>query len=117
MCVDSPAEHASWVAGAMELTLVVQHETGVRVAFARGELDLNTRELLRGCIPSVSLHIGPGELALDLGDLVFMDCGGYGGIVALRGAIEAQGGHLEVRNEVGQPARLLTLIGALEGAA
>jgi hypothetical protein len=42
-----------------------------------------------------------------------MDCGGYGGLLAISGVLNEHGGSLMWRNQTGQPARLLNLIANL----
>jgi hypothetical protein len=43
-----------------------------------------------------------------------MDCAGYGAIVAVRHVLEDSARSLTIRNQTGQPARLLDMIAALE---
>lgn len=75
-----------------------------------GELDLATRErLFLACTARHRLSI-----VVDLSALTFIDCGGYGGIVAARNVIEADGRMLTMRGAQGQPGRLLDLIAHIE---
>ncbi len=46
--------------------------------------------------------------------MTFMDCRGYGGLVAARQALQQEGGSLTLRNQSGQPAALLGLLSLLE---
>jgi anti-anti-sigma regulatory factor len=43
-----------------------------------------------------------------------MDCCGFGGLVAARLILEQRGGSLTLRNQTGQPARLLALLRIVE---
>jgi anti-anti-sigma regulatory factor len=49
-------------------------------------------------------------VVVDLAETTFMDCCGYGGLVAARLVLEQRGGSLTVRNQTGQPARVLALL-------
>ena len=51
---------------------------------------------------------------IDLGGVVFMDCSGYGSIVASGRLLADQHRTLSIRGQIGQPARLLGLITELE---
>ncbi len=46
--------------------------------------------------------------------MTFMDCCGYGALVAARRALRLEGGSLTLRNQSGQPAALLGLLSSLE---
>lgn len=71
-----------------------------------GALDLSTRhQIHEACRAGTDASV-----VLDLTDLTFMDCAGYGGMVTTRTFLEGQGGTLTWRNQVGEPARLLDLI-------
>jgi anti-anti-sigma factor len=49
-------------------------------------------------------------LVVDMSRLTFLDCSGYGVLVAVRLAIQQRGGSVVVRGPTGQPAHLLTLL-------
>lgn len=75
-----------------------------------GELDLaGRRSVLRACVPRVGRAV-----VVDMSDLTFMDCAGYGALVAARRSVERRGGALTLAHATGQPARL---IGMIERAA
>jgi anti-anti-sigma factor len=75
----------------------------VRIA---GELDLLTGHVAnRACLEGDRIAV-----TVDLAETTFMDCCGYGGLVAARLVLEQRGGTLTVRNQTGQPARLLALL-------
>ena len=80
------------------------------VIHVSGELDLATRDrlvtiLTAGHRPKVEVY---------LGGCTFMDCSGYGALVAARLAIEAQGRSIAITGQTGQPALLWKLIADLE---
>ena len=76
-----------------------------------GELDLATRQVAYdACVASESR-----DVVVDLGALSFMDCSGYGALMAAVSVLRSRGGSLTLRNVQGEPARLLLLIG--EGCA
>jgi len=78
-----------------------------RVVRFAGELDLLTRDLAnRACLDGDHIAV-----VVDLAETTFMDCCGYGGLVAARLVLEQRGGSLTVRNQTGQPARVLARIG------
>jgi anti-anti-sigma factor len=81
-----------------------------RVVHVCGELDLATRNLTyRACLAG-----GDVAVTVEMAELTFMDCSGYSGLVAARRVLQEQGGSLTLRNQLGQPARLLTLLSFLE---
>ena len=80
------------------------------VIYVSGELDLATRDQLVSVVtagrrPAVEVY---------LGGCTFMDCSGYGALVASRLAIEGQGRSLTITGQTGQPALLWKLIADLE---
>lgn len=82
----------------------------VTVVCLSGELDIAARE---HC--SAVCTAGDGvDVTVDLRDVAFMDCSGYGTLMAAQHALRQRQGSLEIRNAHGQPARLLALIGELE---
>jgi anti-anti-sigma factor len=81
-----------------------------RVVRFVGDLDLLSRRVAnRACLDGD--HI---DVVVDLTATTFMDCCGYGGLVAVRLVLEQRGGTLTLRNQAGQPARLLDLLGIVE---
>lgn len=83
---------------------------GHRVVHVSGELDIATRDLVRrACLEGVDLAV-----VVDITDLAFMDCSGYGALIAARRILTDLGGSLTIRNQAGQPARLLSVLSALE---
>ena len=92
------------------LDLSVSEEGSSRVVHVCGELDYATRN------PLVVMCVFGNQPAVivDLTALTFMDCAGYGAIVAIRDVLEHSARSLTIRNQTGQPARLLDMIASLE---
>ena len=77
-----------------------------RVVRFAGELDLMSCHVAnRACLDGDHIAV-----VVDLAETTFMDCCGYGRLVAARLDLEQRGGTLTVRNQSGQPARLLALV-------
>jgi anti-anti-sigma factor len=73
-----------------------------------GELDLAARAAaIEACASPGHLHV-----LVDLSGLTFMDCAGYGALVAATSILDHRGGSLTMMNPVGEPRRLLTLLEA-----
>jgi anti-anti-sigma factor len=90
--------------------LNVSQEGSSRVVRVCGELDNETRnQLVVMCVAG-----NQPAVIVDLMELTFMDCAGYGAIVAIRHVLEHSARALTIRNQTGQPARLLDMIAALE---
>lgn len=83
---------------------------GHRVVRISGELDLATRNL----VSQACLANGDNTVVVEMSEMTFMDCSGYGGLVAARHVLQEHGGSLTLSNETGQPARLLTMLALLE---
>jgi anti-anti-sigma factor len=76
---------------------------GRRVVHVYGELDLAARdEFYKTCVTG-----DHSALVIDMSRLTFLDCSGYGALVAVRLAIQQRGGSVTVRRPMGQPAHLL----------
>jgi anti-anti-sigma factor len=76
-----------------------------RLITLAGELDLATRGVAYdACVGEE----GP-DVIVDLGNVSFLDCAGYGALMAARRILQSRGGSLTVRNATGEPARLLFL--------
>jgi anti-anti-sigma factor len=88
----------------------VSQEGSSRVVCVCGELDNETRsQLVVMCVAG-----NQPAVIVDLTELTFMDCGGYGAFVAVRHVLEQNARSLTIRNQTGQPARLLDMIAAIE---
>jgi anti-anti-sigma factor len=80
------------------------------VVHVRGELDVATRDaLIRECLTDRHKAV-----VVEMAEMSFMDCSGYGGLIAVRQALELRHGSLTLINHVGQPAQLFALISTLE---
>lgn len=76
-----------------------------RIVRVGGELDIATRAQVRDACLS-----GRGNVVVvDMAKATFMDCSGYGGLVAARLMLQASGGSLTLRHQNGQPAQLLNM--------
>ena len=77
-----------------------------------GELDRASRDVVyQECIAAGLVVI------VEMERVTFMDCCGYGALMAARRELEQRGGSLTLGGSVGQPARLLKLISACDGPA
>jgi anti-anti-sigma factor len=92
-------------------TTRVAIERGAHVVHLSGELGREHRDLVAvACL-------GGGEGAtvrIEMDELSFMDCGGYGGLVVARRVLEERGGSMRFANARGEPLRLLRLIDEVE---
>lgn len=80
----------------------------VRVVRLVGELDAAVREeVLRSLVDGDQRSV-----IVDLSQLVFMDCGGYGALVNALNLLDHRGASLTIVNATGQPTRLFELVGA-----
>lgn len=76
-----------------------------RVVRIGGELDVATRNRVRrACLG------GRKEVVVEMAEMTFMDCSGYGALVAARRVLQAHGGSLTLQNQAGQPAELLAML-------
>lgn len=68
-----------------------------------GELDLAARvECFNACVNGDSKRVD-----VDISMITFMDCSGYGALVAARLELERRAGSLSVTHATGQPAQLV----------
>lgn len=105
-----PAHSQRATRGEQDFGLSVVFDGDSCIVRVTGELDLAALDrLFLAC--TAPHHV---SLVVDLSGLIFMDYGGYGGIVAARNVIEADGRTLTVRGARGQPGHLLALIAHIE---
>ena len=91
-------------------TLRVFKNRGRRVVQIGGELDIATRNRARrACLDGRGKNV-----EVDMADMTFMDCCGYGGLVAARQILQADGGSLTLNRQTGQPAEFLVMLAVLE---
>ena len=107
---DMRIEAAGTSDSGVSFTLRVSKHRGRRVVQIGGELDIATRNRARrACID------GRGkDVVVDMAGMTFMDCCGYGGLVAAREALQADGGSLTLNRQNGQPAEFLVMLAILE---
>jgi len=85
----------------------------MHVVVITGELDLASRdETVRACTAA-----GQVDVIVEMAGLAFMDCAGYGALIAARTLLEFRGGSLTLVNPCGQPLRLMVLIGEGKGGS
>ncbi len=110
---DGPADHPGVATRHHEricLSLSVATDGGLRTVSVGGDIDLGTRSaVLSACVADDSR-----DVVVDLHATTFIDCGGYGALVAARRELEDRGGSLRWSAPTGQPARFLALLGSLE---
>jgi anti-anti-sigma factor len=86
--------------------VTVSDEDCCSVVHARGELDLAGRdEFVRACVEG-----GRAAVVVDMAQLTFLDCSGYGALIAVRLCMQERGGTVTLVHRTGQPARLLRLL-------
>lgn len=100
---------AAAIVGTLSLSVLSEGDTCV--VCATGELDRASSDRLF----AASTADGHRQVSIDLAAVSFMDCSGYGGLVASRLRLEGDGRTLTVRGITGQPKRLVDLIERLEG--
>jgi anti-anti-sigma factor len=92
------------------LQVSVSADGGRHVVNVSGELDMGTRDFVEeACLAGDDMAV-----VVEMAELTFMDCRGYGALVEARRVLQERGGSLTLSNHVGQPARLLMLLGAVE---
>jgi anti-anti-sigma factor len=94
----------------LTFTLSVSTEGSQRVIEICGELDVASRNLvIRACLADPDKAV-----IVEMAEMTFMDCRGYGGLLVARQALQQHGSSLSLRNQSGQPAALLGLLSSLE---
>jgi anti-anti-sigma factor len=109
MRIEAP-ERSSGDADEPSFTLRVSKRRGRRVVQIGGELDIATRNRARQACLEGRSH----DVVVEMADVTFMDCCGYGGLVAARKVLQADGGSLTLNHQTGQPAELLVMLAVLE---
>lgn len=88
-------------------TTEVQFEDPDHVVLVSGELDLSSRaDAIAACTARNLCHV-----TVDLSNLAFMDCAGYGAFDVARADLEGRGGSLTLCHPTGQPHRFMALLG------
>jgi anti-anti-sigma factor len=88
------------------LTVRTRVDDGRRLVEIAGELDFAATA---GCFDACVNGVG-NDVEVDISAVEFMDCSGYGALVAARVALEQVGGSLTITHPANQPARLLALL-------
>ena len=92
------------VDGSFQATVLIDDLLSV-VAMS-GDLDLaSCAAALAACTSADQL-----DVVVQLADVEFMDCAGYGALVAAHTTLDQRGGSLVLKGPVGEPLRLLSLI-------
>jgi anti-anti-sigma factor len=81
-----------------------------RVVQIDGEMDVATR----GVVRHACLTGRRSDVVVEMAGTTFMDCSGYGNLVAARRILRRHGGSLTLRNQSGQPAELLAMLTKFE---
>jgi stage II sporulation protein AA (anti-sigma F factor antagonist) len=76
-----------------------------------GELDLVNRD----AVHALCLLGGRRRVVVDLSELTFLDCSGYGALVHAGLDVAARGASLVLCHARGEPARFLELVGVPDG--
>lgn len=106
LCSQQPSPAADDQAFSIHISM----EHGDRILYVSGELDVATRNVMsRACLENSDKSV-----VVEMAEMTFMDCCGYGGLVAARQVLVQHGGTLTLRNQAGQPAELLALLSSLE---
>jgi anti-anti-sigma factor len=93
----------------LPFSLSISTRDGHRVVRICGELDIVSRSQVRqACLEGLD-----DVVEVEMAETTFMDCCGYGALVAARQALQEQGGSLTLHHQVGQPAELLTMLSVL----
>jgi anti-anti-sigma factor len=92
------------------MNVSVSTDGGSHVVNVSGALDMGTRD----SVEQACLAGDDNAVVVEMADLTFMDCCGYGALVAARRVLHERGGSLTLSNQAGQPARLLALLGGVQ---
>ena len=99
--------------GTPGLIVAVSTDLRRRIVHLGGELDIATGLVAReACIVGDDL-----DVVVDLGDVTFMDSGGYHALVSARESLRQRGVTMTLRNLRGQPARIIALLAVLDARA
>lgn len=91
----------------------VRYDEPTPVVALTGEMDASCCDAAaRACTTA-----GHVDVVVDMADLTFMDCAGYGVLVRCRSVLRRRGGSLSLRDPHGEPLRLLDLVEVGHGPA
>lgn len=89
----------------------IKTENGTAIATLSGEIDHHNARELRAELDRYIITAQPRELAMDFGNITFMDSSGIGLIMGRSKLMKECGGRLEVRNTQPYIRRVLRLSG------
>lgn len=89
----------------------IKTENGTAIATLSGEIDHHNARELRAELDRYIITAQPRELAMDFGNITFMDSSGIGLIMGRSKLMKECGGRLEVRNTQPYIRRVLKLSG------
>lgn len=89
----------------------IKTENGTAIATLSGEIDHHNARELRAELDKYIITAQPRELAMDFGNITFMDSSGIGLIMGRSKLMKECGGRLEVRNTQPYIRRVLRLSG------
>lgn len=79
----------------------------------RGELDLDSCDLLLQVLTDALRRDAVNRVDVDLADLEFLDASGVSALLSFRSLVQAQGKALRLRQATGLPLRVLAITGVL----
>lgn len=89
----------------------IKSENGHAVAVLNGEIDHHNAKEIRNRLDNYITATHPLELAMDFGNITFMDSSGIGLIMGRSRLMHEYGGNLEIRNSQPYIKRVLKLAG------
>lgn len=93
------------------MNIDIKNENGAAVARLSGEIDHHNAKEFRTELDRYIVTAQPRELAIDFGEITFMDSSGIGLIMGRSKLMRECGGSLEVRNPQPYIRRVLKLAG------
>lgn len=93
------------------MKLDIKSENGAAIAVIKGEIDHHTAKSLREELDKFVITMQPETLAIDLGNITFMDSSGIGLIIGRYKLLKECGGILEIRRPQPYIRRVLKLAG------
>ncbi len=93
------------------MKLDIKSENGAAIAVIKGEIDHHTAKSLRAELDKFVITMQPETLAIDLGNITFMDSSGIGLIIGRYKLLKECGGKLEIRRPQPYIRRVLKLAG------
>ena len=107
--MEEPIERQGRCVADSALNILVENEGAEMVLRIEGQLDLATVASLRACIDSVDPGIP--VLAIDMGEVTFLDSTGLGLLATTHHTLVAEGRQLVIRGARGQTRELFDITG------